>query len=640
MYKKSLYLTLILFLICEVVASQNREIDLKEVVVVADSKKKPEAVGTKVTELSQVELERNRTKSLSELLLEASSIQIKSMGQGAMATASFRGTAASHTQVLWNGISLNSPQLGSFDFSQIPIYFVDNVALHHGGSAQSEGSGALGGSVNFSNSFQPLDRPSFSVLTEVASNQTFTEALTAKFTKKNLTSSTRVYYQQSENDFRYLNKVYSSVPTYERREDADYKQSGLMQELYYLTPKGDRISAIGWWQYDDRSLPQFILGNPAFTEQSKSQNIRTLSSYEGKRKNHTFKAYFSYLNGRMQYQRSALSIDQIDTQLNRNNSVLFGGDYGYKGLKKLDLSTSFLYRVDKVTSDNFEDGSITRNTASVKLMATYRATKKFHLDASVTTELIDANFYSIYNVSGRYRLIDEWLTLKASNSYNYRTPSLNDLYWLPGGNPDLKPEKGWSSDISFVSEPTFGPFNLKMEATYYYMDINNWIMWIPQGNGYIWEPVNFNKVKSQGAELTTDIRFKYLHTSHLVNFNYGYTHSVDNSDRDDNTQGRQLPYIPRNRWNAGYRFTFKDKVWAHYNASFTGVRFTTADESYQTNQYTTHNIEVGYNLKLKKHKMLTFTLKADNMFNAYYESTQYYPMPLRMFWGKLVFQFN
>jgi iron complex outermembrane receptor protein len=640
MYKKSLYLTLILFLICEVVASQNKEIDLKEVVVVADSKKKPEAVGTKITELSQIELNRNRTKSLSELLLEASSIQIKSMGQGAMATASFRGTAASHTQVLWNGISLNSPQLGSFDFSQIPIYFVDNVTLHHGGSAQSEGSGALGGSVNFSNAYQPLERPNFSFLTEVASNQTFTEALTAKFTKKNLTSATRIYYQQSENNFRYLNKVYSSEPTYERREDADYKQSGVMQELYYHVATGDLISAIGWWQYDDRSLPQFILGNSAFTEQSKTQNIRTRYSYEGKRKSHSFKTYLSYLNGSLKYQRSALSIDQTDTQLNKNNTFLIGGEYGYKGFKKIDLSTSLFYRLDNVSSDNFENGSIARNTASLKLKAAYRVTKTLHLDASVTTEQIDADLYSIYNISGRYRLIDQWLTLKASNSYNYRTPSLNDLYWLPGGNPDLKPEKGWSSDISLVSEPTFGPLDLKMEATYYHMDIDNWIMWVPKGNGYIWEPVNFSKVKSQGVEFATDIRLKHLHTSHLLTFNYGYTRSVDNSGKNEVTQGKQLPYVPRNRWNAGYHFAFKDKLWAHYNASFTDARFITADESYQTNAYTTHNIEVGYNLKLKRHKQLTFSLKVDNLFNAYYESTQYYPMPLRMFWGKLVFEFN
>lgn len=34
------------------------------------------------------------------------------------------------------------------------------------------------------------------------------------------------------------------------------------------------------------------------------------------------------------------------------------------------------------------------------------------------------------------------LVAKASVSRNFRFPTLNDLYFLPGGNPDLKNERG------------------------------------------------------------------------------------------------------------------------------------------------------------------------------------------------------
>ena len=36
------------------------------------------------------------------------------------------------------------------------------------------------------------------------------------------------------------------------------------------------------------------------------------------------------------------------------------------------------------------------------------------------------------------------LQIKGSMAYNYRFPSMNDLYWRPGGNPEVKPEKGYS----------------------------------------------------------------------------------------------------------------------------------------------------------------------------------------------------
>ena len=48
------------------------------------------------------------TLSLSDLLSENTPVFIKNHGRGALASASFRGTAASHTQVNWNGIKINS----------------------------------------------------------------------------------------------------------------------------------------------------------------------------------------------------------------------------------------------------------------------------------------------------------------------------------------------------------------------------------------------------------------------------------------------------------------------------------------------------------------------------------------------------
>jgi iron complex outermembrane receptor protein len=44
------------------------------------------------------------------------------------------------------------------------------------------------------------------------------------------------------------------------------------------------------------------------------------------------------------------------------------------------------------------------------------------------------------------------IVAKASVSRNYRFPTLNDLYFLPGGNPDLKKESGWTYDagLSFA----------------------------------------------------------------------------------------------------------------------------------------------------------------------------------------------
>ncbi|MGL4518688.1 MAG: TonB-dependent receptor plug domain-containing protein [Phocaeicola sp.] len=632
---------LLLTLLAAPIAAQsrlNKTQELEEVTVTAQKQKKEEAVGARMTQVERTSLVRNLTKSLSELLTESSSLYIKSMGQGALATASFRGTASSHTQVLWNGISINSAQIGSFDFSQVPIYFVDQASLTHGTAAQEDGSGALGGSINFSNQFMG-DKPfSGSILTEAASNDTYTGAATIRSTVGKVQLTTRGYYQQSDNDYRYLNKVYSKDPFYERRSEADYKQAGAMQELYYKTQKGDRLKAIAWWQYDNRSLPQSTIVYATASEQTRTENLRTLVSYDLSRNLHSLSLTAAYLREDRGYEKVMGDYGNENSQ-SLSNSFVAKAAYRFNHFKRVPLQALLTYRHDNVYSDNYEGGKQSRNTTSLKLMATWKVLPQLHFDAQTTTQLADSDLSAIYNLSARYHIIPEYLTLKASNGYNYRLPTLNDLYWNPGGNPDLAPEKGFSSDISLVSNPTWGRTTLLLEATYYHMDIENWIMWIPKGSGAIWEPVNFDKVRSRGIELNAQITTHWGATKHQLGGNYGLALSTNNSRHSDKTQGRQLPYIPRHKWNISYRMEYKDKFWFSYLLSFTDKRFTTADESYQTNAFTVHNAEAGYNLSLPKGKKMSFSLRGDNLFDAYYESTQYYPMPLRMLWGRVMFDF-
>ena len=117
----------------------------------------------------------------------------------------------------WNGISLNSPFLGNFDFSQIPVFFVDNISLYHGIGGFNKSSGALGGSVNIGNSIQQITKQEVKLLSEYGTDNTFTEALSYKTVLNKFKLSTRVYYQQSDNNYKYMNKVMTGKPRSEER---------------------------------------------------------------------------------------------------------------------------------------------------------------------------------------------------------------------------------------------------------------------------------------------------------------------------------------------------------------------------------------------------------------------------------------
>ncbi|MDR0955265.1 MAG: Plug domain-containing protein, partial [Rikenellaceae bacterium] len=110
-----------------------RTIDIEQVVV--EAARPLSGIGVQKTALDSVVLRENVTNSLADLLSQNSTLFIKSYGRGTLSTASFRGTAPSHTRVTWNGMTINSPMLGMVDFSMIPSYFIDEASLYHGASS-------------------------------------------------------------------------------------------------------------------------------------------------------------------------------------------------------------------------------------------------------------------------------------------------------------------------------------------------------------------------------------------------------------------------------------------------------------------------------------------------------------------------
>ena len=112
--------------------------------------------------LDTLVLQSKSTSNLSDLLIQHSPVFIKTYGPGGTSTASFRGTTASHTLVLWNGFQLNAPNLGQVDFSTIPVFLADDVSLNWG-SGTSNNSGGLGGAVNI-DKYSPFWRRFFARL--------------------------------------------------------------------------------------------------------------------------------------------------------------------------------------------------------------------------------------------------------------------------------------------------------------------------------------------------------------------------------------------------------------------------------------------------------------------------------------------
>ena len=104
----------------------------------------------KTTTLSDSVLQRTGGSAVS-LLNFNSLVYLKENGAGMVASPSFRGTTASQTAVIWNGINVNSQFLGQSDFNTLNTLAFDNISVQAGGGSIGYGSGAVGGSIHLNN---------------------------------------------------------------------------------------------------------------------------------------------------------------------------------------------------------------------------------------------------------------------------------------------------------------------------------------------------------------------------------------------------------------------------------------------------------------------------------------------------------
>lgn len=598
-------------------------------------------IGIRVSTLKAGVLESNRTKSLSELLSDNTLVYIKSFGQGALATSSFRGTAPNHTQVNWNGININPSMSSSFDFSQVPVFFTDQVSLYHGSGFLKNGTGALGGSINIGNAPDWNDRTFLRILGEYGSYNTYTAAADVRFLRKSALYRTRLYYQSSDNDYRYLNKLLKKDPFYENRKEARYKQAGFVQEAYSRFSGQGTLSSVLWLQYGERHLPQPIIVNVTQHEKQKDVSLKYFLGYEHKKTKHEYSVKGAYILDYLDY-RQWSDNEHFPGQNSDNtaNALSIRGNYSYKPSSKFSAGLAFMYNYDFIRASSYSKKRVDRNVVSLQGNLLWQPFTRFAVNGQIMEEGNAGDYATTFSVGASWDILPNRIQLKGNVAYNYRFPSLNDLYWQPGGNPELLPEKGFSYDLTLTCSPRISPsVFLKAEATYYRMDIEDWIMWLPTERWY-WRPVNVQNVLSQGFELLTESTFLIGDFTGRIHINYSYSPSVNKEKRfeEDATYKKQLPYIPKNKANFRFSGDYK-KLFFSYQICYTGVRYTTNDESYSTNAYWIHDAEIGYRFSIKNRFRLTPKIKANNLLNTYYESTQYYPMPLRNISGSVIFTF-
>ena len=622
------------------------------------------SIGVQETRLDSLILKENIALSIADVLTFNSPIFVKQYGRATLSTVSFRGTGPSHTQVTWNGMRINNPMLGMTDFSMIPSYFIDDASLLHGTSSVNETGGGLGGLVRLSTA--PADIRGFGLqyIQGIGMFRTFDEFLRLEWGDEHWQVSTRAVYQSSANDFKYRNRdkkeniyddemniVGSYYPT-ERNKSGAFDDVHVLQEVYYDTRRGDRFGLNAWYINSNRELPLLTTDyadDKQFENRQREHTLRSVLSWDHYRSDWKVAAKAGYIHTWMAYDYRKDPGNGIMNSITRSRNkvdTFYGqadGEYTPNGNWFFTAGISaHQHLVESIDKDiilqqggkdivGYDKGRI---ELSASVSAKWRPTERLGLSAVLREEMYGTKwatvpaFFADCQLSKRGNIV-----AKASVSRNHRFPTLNDLYFLPGGNPDLRSESGFSYEagLSFAVGKE-NVYSLSGSASWYDQHIDDWILWLSTPKGFF-SPRNIKQVHAYGVEMQASLAVIPARDWKLtMNGTFSWSPSINEGEPispADQSVGKQLPYEPEFSATVTGRLTWRS--WGLlYQFCYYSERYTMSSNditlSGRLTPYLMNNLSLDKAFALKwADLMLKGTV--NNLFNEEYLSVTARPMP-------------
>ncbi len=583
--------------------------------------------GSKVQTLNSQALKQYASSNLADLLQAESAIYIKTYGNGQLGSVAFRGTGASHTALLWQGININSPTLGQSDLGTLPVFATDQVRLQFGAASALYGSDAVGGSILLEEN-TPKSPFSIEAYTEIGSFGRSAGGTQIGYQTGKFSGKTKLYYFEIENDFPYTD----SRNQRQIQNNAKVQNYGFLQQLNYQFSAQSTLSLNAWYSHNDRQI-QPVEGNTQARERLLDENIRIVGDYSLQKSWGNLSIKGAYIQDEQIYQSNGES--QVNAQ--KYAAILA---YEHQLGDKVHLRAGANWYHTRAQSSNLQENP-QENRPSAFASLRHQINPLFALSLNVQQTWVDGFQVPFVPSLGAEYLLwkapNHTLTFKALAAKSYRVPTFNDRFWQPGGNPNLLPESGWNAEGGMTYQFENNGFFLESELTYYRLWVDDWILWQPDGSG-IWSPDNVRKVNGQGVELGFKMGFNTPKWRWQAGGNYAFTQSLLKTEGI--YQNNQLPYTPLHRFNLYTHSTYAGFS-GRINLQYTALRYETLDniEGLVTSipGFMLANLTLGKSIQVKTH-FFGLDLSLNNLFNTDYQNYIFRAMPGRNYQIRLSYQ--
>ena len=580
----------------------------------ADSLSAASVTADKGVIVSRVDyISAENARSISDVLNLSSGLHVgDNGGLSGLKTVSLRGLGSAHTAIYVDGVRVGNVQSGQNDLGMLPMEDMISASVDY---AQN--------SVSFKTA-----RPEFSALPVAGkvrfyagSFGTYLPSARLDFRLSDKASlSANAAGVVSKGDFIYgdglvranndLRQLRGGLDLFGLTDGGDYHV-----KTYYSSAERGTPGSVSW-PTDDRQADRnaFVQG---YLHQSFGQlytlNLSAKVSYDD----------ISYTSawGDSQY-------GQTELQLNSAH------DFQITDWWKVSLAADVQW--DKLASTLYQAS----RTSVLSAFATSFHTER--LLANVALEFngaFDKGAMSRYAFSPsadiRYRIFDGFDVL-AFGRRAYRVPTFNELYYVGYGNPELRPEDAWLTDIGVdFNRVLAGGWILKAKLDGFANFLTDKITSAPSPEDpNIWAPYNIGKVRSLGFDLAAGFVWQSADWRCAFDAKYTLLSATDRTP-DSYIFGQQIPYIARNtvvlNASAAWKGWSIVPVWQ--------LRSGRTDGTGDLDDWNTVDLTLAKDIKLPKTGPLSLKLSVRNMFDHRYEVSSGYPMPGRSIIGGLEYKF-
>lgn len=437
-------LVIILFIAAPLQASDPAAITSETIIVTASAiEEDPTRTPAAVTVITREEIEREKARDLATLMREVPGLVVSRSGTEGKQTSLFiRGASSAQALVLWNGIEINNPYTGGFDWGQFSTAGVDRVEVVRGPYSAIYGSDAMAGVVNVITSGGD---PGLSVSME-AGELGLAGARFDGAWKSGSVAIDGAIDARRDDGFH---------------DNDDFEQFTTLAAIEWSAPRGVSVGVAA-------RVNDFELGIPFNTNASGTEIVPSLKRRQNGKEVQVAIPVRQVL-GRFEWDLNLSRSDRNDEFSDPDDPFGYTGSITESIVDRAALrarrDTSFgtwigggeweLATVDERNSFNApgESNLASRERESRALFVEHRLSRAV---GTVGLELISGVRWDEYDTFGSHvspkiaaALLVGRGKLRASWGEGFRAPSLVELYYPFSGNPELDPERSHTWELGY-----------------------------------------------------------------------------------------------------------------------------------------------------------------------------------------------